>query len=252
MEEQNVNQTNFNLPHDVLTLPSGGKFYKSKKKSVKVGFLTAADENILANASNMSGDQVISQLIRSKVYEPDLKIDEMLEGDIEAILIFLRNTAFGPEYTFSLTDPETGNRFESILSLEELNFLKPEVEPDENGLYSLTLPKSNKNIKIKLLTFGDKKELSERENSYPKNMVAPKVTWRLSKQIISIDGNEDKTEIVKFIEKMPIMDSKFITNFVNRNQPSLNLEKEIIAPSGKSVLTRVTFGAEFFRPFFSI
>ena len=250
MEEQNVNQTSFNLPHDVLTLPSGGKFYKSKKKSVKVGFLTAADENILANASNMSGDQVISQLIRSKVYEPDLKIDEMLEGDIEAILIFLRNTAFGPEYTFSLTDPETGNRFESILSLEELNFLKPEVEPDENGLYSLTLPRSNKNIKIKLLTFGDKKELSERENSYPKNMVAPKVTWRLSKQIISIDGNEDKTEIVKFIEKMPIMDSKFITNFVNRNQPSLNLEKEIIAPSGKSVLTRVTFGAEFFRPFF--
>ena len=250
MEEQNVNQTNFNLPHDVLTLPSGGKFYKSKKKSVKVGFLTAADENILANASNMSGDQVISQLIRSKVYEPDLKIDEMLEGDIEAILIFLRNTAFGPEYIFSLTDPETGNKFESTLSLEELNFLKPEVEPDENGLYSLTLPKSNKNIKIKLLTFGDKKELSERENSYPKNMVAPKVTWRLSKQIISIDGNEDKTEIVKFIEKMPIMDSKFITNFVNRNQPSLNLEKEIIAPSGKSVLTRVTFGAEFFRPFF--
>ena len=62
MEEQNVNQTSFNLPHDVLTLPSGGKFYKSKKKSVKVGFLTAADENILANASNMSGDQVISQL----------------------------------------------------------------------------------------------------------------------------------------------------------------------------------------------
>ena len=250
MEEQNVNQTNFNLPHDVLTLPSGGKFYKSKKKSVKVGFLTAADENILANASNMSGDQVISQLIRSKVYEPDLKIDEMLEGDIEAILIFLRNTAFGPEYTISLTDPETGKRFESTFSLEELNFLKPEVEPDENGHYNFVLPKSNKNIKIKLLTFGDKKELSERENSYPKNMVAPKVTWRLSKQIISIDGNEDKTEIVKFIEKMPIMDSKFITNFVNRNQPSLNLEKEIIAPSGKSVLTRVTFGAEFFRPFF--
>ena len=81
-------------------------------------------------------------------------------------------------------------------------------------------------------------------------MVAPRVTWRLSKQIISLDGSEDKTEIVKFIEKMPIMDSKFITNFINRNQPSLNLEKEIIAPSGKSVLTRVTFGAEFFRPFF--
>ena len=31
MEEQNVNQMNFNLPHDVITLPSGGRFYKNKK-----------------------------------------------------------------------------------------------------------------------------------------------------------------------------------------------------------------------------
>jgi hypothetical protein len=28
------------------------------------------------------------------------------------------------------------------------------------------------------------------------------------------------------------------------------LDKEITAPSGKKVLTKVTFGAEFFRPFF--
>ncbi len=250
MEEQNVNQMNFNLPHDVITLPSGGKFYKNKKKSVKVGFLTAADENILANASNMTGDQVIQQLVRSKVYEPDLKIEEMLEGDIESILIFLRNTAFGPEYTVTLTDPETGKSFESTFTLEELDFSKPEVEPDDKGHYTTTLPKSGKIVKLKLLNFGDKKELSDRENSYPKNMIAPKVTWRLSKQIISIDGVEDKSEIAKFVDKMPIMDSKYITNFLNKNQPSLNLIKEITAPSGKSVLTRVTFGAEFFRPFF--
>ena len=38
---------NFNLPHDVVPLPSGGIFYKNKKKSVKVGYLTANDENII-------------------------------------------------------------------------------------------------------------------------------------------------------------------------------------------------------------
>ena len=41
-----IGQMNFNLPHDVVMLPSRGKFYKSKKKSVKVGYLTASDENI--------------------------------------------------------------------------------------------------------------------------------------------------------------------------------------------------------------
>jgi glucose-1-phosphate thymidylyltransferase len=42
-------QMDFNLPHDVVPLPSGGIFYKSKKKNVKVGYLTASDENILVN-----------------------------------------------------------------------------------------------------------------------------------------------------------------------------------------------------------
>jgi hypothetical protein len=38
---------NFNLPHDMVILPTGGIFYKSKKKSIKVGYLTANDENYL-------------------------------------------------------------------------------------------------------------------------------------------------------------------------------------------------------------
>ena len=45
----NYEQMNFNLPHDVIQLPSGGIFYKSKKKSIKVGYLTAQDENLLSN-----------------------------------------------------------------------------------------------------------------------------------------------------------------------------------------------------------
>ena len=56
-------QAEFNLPHDVVRLPSEGKFYKSKKKSVKVGYLTAADENIIM-ASN--GDDLVISLLRSK------------------------------------------------------------------------------------------------------------------------------------------------------------------------------------------
>ena len=48
-DEYTAGQQNFNLPHDVVPLPSGGEFYKSKKKSVKVGYLTAADENIISN-----------------------------------------------------------------------------------------------------------------------------------------------------------------------------------------------------------
>ena len=44
-------QANMNLPHDVVPLPSQGIFYTNKKKSLKVGYLTAQDENLLLSNS---------------------------------------------------------------------------------------------------------------------------------------------------------------------------------------------------------
>ena len=74
-------QMNFNLPHDVVPLPSQGLFYANKKKSVKVGYLTAQDENLLAN-TNKGIMNVINQLLKTKIYEHDFRIDDMLTGDV--------------------------------------------------------------------------------------------------------------------------------------------------------------------------
>ena len=81
-------QQNFSLPHDVVKLPSNGVFYKSKKKSIKVGYLTAADENLLMAGGDYGKDGLIMTLLRNKIYEPEIKPDELLQGDIQAILIF--------------------------------------------------------------------------------------------------------------------------------------------------------------------
>lgn len=250
MNEFIAGQENFNLPHDVIMLPSQGKFYKNKKKSVKVGYLTASDENLLGNVGKLSGEQLVLRLVRNKLYEPDLNPSEMLEGDIEAILLFLRNTSFGSEYKFTLTDPDTGNKFEKSVLLDELSFRKSEVEPDDNGHYLTKLPKSGHQVKLRPLSYGETTDLERMEEEYPSNMIAPKVTWRLAKQIVELNGSSDKGEIAKFIEQMPIMDSKFITNFLKTNEPRIDLNREVTAPSGKKVTVRIAFGAEFFRPFF--
>ena len=250
MDERTAGQDNFNLPHDIVLLPSQGIFYKNKKKSVKVGFLTATDENIIASASNIGANAMISNLIRSKLYEPDMKIDDMLEGDVQSILVFLRNTSFGADYNLILTDPSTGKEFETTIILEEFNFIKLESEPNSEGLFETTLPKTNSKVKLKLLTYGDNKELQKMEDDYPKGMTAPKVTWKLMKQIVEIDGQTSKEEISKFINRMPIADSKHISNFMSKNEPGIDLRKEVIAPSGERVFVRVSFGVEFFRPFF--
>jgi hypothetical protein len=69
-------------------------------------------------------------------------------------------------------------------------------------------------------------------------------------QIVEIDGQSSKEEIAKFINKMPIMDSKYISEFLSKNEPGVDLRKEITTPSGKKLYTTIAFGVEFFRPFF--
>ena len=240
----------FNLPHDVVTLPSGGIFYKSKKKTIKVGYLTANDENILIGAAQNANTNIILTLLRSKIYESELRPEELLNGDVEAIMIYLRNTSFGPEYEINLTDPKTGKLFKTTVILDELNIKQTNSKPDENGLFTTTLPKTNSTVKLKPLNYSEVLELGKLNEQYPSGRVAPTVTWRLNKQIQEVDGVTDKGQISMFIESLPIMDSKFIRNFMRDNEPSLDLRKTTNAPSGELVSFEITFGVEFFRPFF--
>jgi hypothetical protein len=233
------------LPHDVVPLPSGGVFYKNKKSSVKVGYLTANDENILMGG----GDDLTMNLIRAKLFEPDIKPEEMLEGDIEAILIFLRNTAFGPEMTLNLTDPVTKKAFQGTVLLDELN-IKKGLLPNEEGLYETVLPKSNMNVKLKPLTFGDLKDIRNMIEKYPAGRPAPRVTWRLERQIVELNGTRDKGEISRAIQNMLIMDSKHISKFLDENEPKLDMERVVTTPSGDRLTVNVGFGVDFFRPFF--
>jgi len=240
----------FNLPHDVVTLPSAGIFYKSKKKTIKVGYLTANDENILIGAAQNANTNIILTLLRSKIYESELRPEELLNGDVEAIMIYLRNTSFGPEYEINLTDPKTGKLFKTTVILDELNIKQTNSKPDENGLFTTTLPKTNSTVKLKPLNYSEVLELGKLNEQYPSGRVAPTVTWRLNKQIQEVDGITDKGQISMFVESLPIMDSKFIRNFMRDNEPSLDLKKTTNAPSGELVSFEITFGVEFFRPFF--
>jgi hypothetical protein len=239
----------FNLPHDVVQLPTGGVFYKSKKKSVKVGYLTANDENYLIG-SGRGSENIVLKLLRNKLYEHDLRPEELLDGDVEAILIYLRNTSFGPEYNLNLIDPATDKPFIGTVLLDELNIKKTNVKPDEDGTFTTKLPKTGVTVKLKPTTFYDTIELDKMVDQYPAGRQAPRVTWKLLKHIVEIDGDSDRNKITLFIDSLPIMDSKYIRKFLIDNEPSLDLKRQVIAPSGELVSFEITFGVEFFRPFF--
>ena len=143
----------------------------------------------------------------------------------------------------------TKKSFSTKVILDSLPIIKGQ-DPQEDGTFVTTLPRSGVTIKLKPLTYGELNEITKMVDSYPMGRVAPRVTWRLQRQIVEIDGSSDKGDIAKFVDQMPIADSKYIRTFMNENEPRLNMFKEVIAPSGDRLTVNVGFGVEFFRPFF--
>jgi len=244
-------QMDFNLPHDMVSLPSKGLFYKQKKESLKVGYLTASDENILMS-NIISQEGFVQTLLKQKIYEPGFDIHQLLNCDVEAILIYLRNTSFGDLYEFKVTDPKTNMKFDVSIKLDRISVKDAEQTPDENGHFDFTLPKTGKKVKLRLLNLGDTAFLEKLQEKYPQGMAAPIITSRLERTIVSIDGNMDREFISKFITQMPIIDSKEVRRFLKTCEPQLDLKRKVKAPSGEEVSIDFTFGVEFFRPFFSI
>ena len=136
--------------------------------------------------------------------------------------------------------------------MDELNIKQIKNEPDQEGLFTTNLPKSNTTIKIKPLTLRESLEIEDILDKYPQGRIPPIITLKLNKHIVELNGSRDKGDIAKFIDTMPITDSKYIRSFIYENEPRLDLIKEVIAPSGEKAIVNIAFGVEFFRPFFAI
>ena len=139
MEQYIIDPT---ISYDVVELPSRGIYYQNKKKSLRVAYLTASDENILSAQNLIQSNTVIDELLKRKILDKDINIDDLVDEDRNAILIFLRNTAFGPEYNFYLKDSKTDQEFTSVIDLSEVKFKDFTLQPDENGEFKYFFEKS--------------------------------------------------------------------------------------------------------------
>lgn len=241
-----------NIAYDVVELPSRGIHYTNNKKSVRIAYLTAADENILSSPSLIATNKVVDELLKRKILDKDLSIDDLVEEDRQAILIFLRNTSFGSDYKVTSTDPKTGEQFDFELDLSTLKTKDFTLVADANGEYSYFMEKSKLDITFKFISKKQEKELDQIRDSWNGNGVPPIVTKQLEMMIKSVAGNKDLMNIRNFIENMPIKDSQDFRKFINENKPGLDLTQTAITPSGDTIQVEIGFGVEFFRPFYGL
>ena len=252
MQEQLGQQPETILPYDMVSLPSQGVFYKSKKKSVKVTYLNASDENLLATPSLQANGELINMLLSRKILDKDINVVDMPECDKEAILVFLRNTAFGSDYTVTLTDPKTKESFETTIDLSVLKTNEVGVELDNNNEFDHYLEVSKKKVKLSFLTPQHERTLKQIDEQNKNAAVNTYMTKQLEMLVKEIDGVRDPMTIAQFIQTMPIRDSQNIRKVIRENSPSLDLTIPVLTPSNEEINARITFGVEFFRPFYGI
>ena len=150
-----------NAQYDLIPLPSKGECYAVKIDRVPVGYLTAADENLITSPNLYESGNISSILLKKKVLNKDINIDNLVSGDVDAIMVFLRGTSYGNEFPIVATDPTNGNAIETTVDLSTLKYKPFTLKGDENGHFDFKLPKTGHVIKFKFLTKKDEKLLQK-------------------------------------------------------------------------------------------
>jgi hypothetical protein len=246
-----LSQPNYNAPFDVIPLPSKGKLYKNKKPNIKVAYMTTADENILTSPNLLQSGDFLEILINRKILEPGIRYKDLTVGDRNAIMIWLRATAYGEMYPVTLLD-ENEEFFDTEVNLNDLKTIELNVEPDFEGYFDFTLPISKANIKFKFLTISDIDALEEIIKKEQENnvLINNSTTYRLERQIIEVNGNRDRNYIRDFANTMRIADAKALNDYIDSIESGIDLNIEVTTPGGGSIATFLPLTTKFFWPNF--
>lgn len=140
-----------NVQYDIIPLPSKGECYPHKKARIPVKYLTAAEENIITSPNMYSNGQVLDAILKRCVLDKDFDVDEMVQGDRDAVILWLRMTGFGNDYAFSLSDPATKKRYETTVDLSTFEYKPFTLTGDEAGHFTYKL-KNGDVLKFKFLS----------------------------------------------------------------------------------------------------
>ena len=160
---------------DVIPLPSKGEGYRDKIAKMSVAYLTAYDENMIVSPNLYRDNLILDYILQEKLLSKQIDPMDLLEGDRDAIILFLRASGYGNEYPITATDNVTGKEFDAIVDLSKLKYKEFSLKGDSNGWFPFTLPQSGVEIKFRFPTHRDtimlEKMQEAEENSMRKSVI---------------------------------------------------------------------------------
>ena len=220
-------------PSEIVDLPSQGHFYPSSSPlsngTINLKIMTAKEEDILTNQNYIKKGIVLDKLIESLIVDKDVKLDDLLLGDKNAVFVAIRRFAYGDSYgPLQIKCPSCRENNECTFNLIELKYKEidfSKYEPNVNK-FDIQLPYCKKTVTCKLLTSGDERQIENETKMLQKIKTGStaEVTTRLRYTIVAVDGNNNKQEIQKFVEnELTSRDSLELRKLVKERTPDIDL-----------------------------
>jgi hypothetical protein len=251
-------EVGFDIPVEAVGLPSKGVIYPPdhplcNETMVEIKCMTAKEEDLLTSRALIKNGTVISKLLQSCLLNKMVDPDDLLVGDRNAILIGIRVTGYGAEYSAKIQCPECDEQFENEFTLSGLEMRglgAAPLQPNTN-LFEFTLPVTKQVVHFKLLTGAEEAAMSEEEKRRKKigQQVESSVTSRLVKSVVSIGGETDMAKLVRKITNMPARDSRALRNYMSKIEPGIQMKQFAkCSHCGEQSEVDIPLGISFFWP----
>jgi hypothetical protein len=250
--EPPVSAFNFVVPTEVVDLPSKGQYYPEGHPlhgddSIEIKHMTAKEEDILTSASLLKKGTALDKMLQSIIVDKRIKIEDLLIGDKNALLVASRIYGYGADYMTTVQCQTCNETFENIYDLNELTFKEieetGEVTKTENNTFIIVLPKSQFTVEFRLMTSRDESAISK---------VLTGGTLELLKTItVSINGQVDHFYISQALQTLPILDVSLYKRAYARIMPDIDMTQDVeCTHCGDVAKMGVPLDAGFFWPEF--
>ena len=242
-EDQKPDPLSFITPTEFVPLPSEGLFYTpghplSGQDSVEIKFMTAKEEDLLTSRSLIEKGIVLDRLIDSLLVNRQTRSRVLLDCDRNAILIQARASGYGYGYKTTIACRNCGQQDSYEYDLNEALIKGPRTADEltelsvavlEDGTFNVQIPNSPVEVQFRLLTGHDEKAMMDNaERRRKKKLPERNVTDMLNYMIVSVMGHEDRETIAKYVDSLPMRDSRFLRKAYESVSPSIELRKEFV------------------------
>lgn len=246
------------LKADIFRVPSLGLAYAPdtliNSDSVKIRPFVSGDQRHLAKQTD-SYRGYFSLLSRLVLSPEKLAFDELLLGDINAMLFAVRLRSFGPNFDVDFSCEMCQAKNHQIADLN--NVMVRQADEFENfKAEGLEIELNGKAVTIRLPRLKDEKKLIDNMKSLKVkgNRVSDsdidRSYVRLMQAIETIDGKKPiLVEAFDFVDNLPIPDIERFGQFLNEHDIGIIKEQKLTCDTCQFENT-ITLGisAEFFRP----